>query len=70
MLGPPILYINDLAANVKSYIKYFANDTMLYSIVSDPLLFAEELNRDLHIICKWTEQWKMSFNPETQTNKL
>ena len=37
---------------------------MLYSIVSDPLASAAELNHDLEQINAWAYQWKMSFNPD------
>ena len=37
---------------------------MLYSIVKDPIDTANNLNHDLEIICQWTHQWKMEFNPD------
>ena len=38
VLGPLLflIYINDLEINIKSNIKFFADDTMLFSIVKDP----------------------------------
>ena len=42
----------------------FADDTSLFSIVSDPLETANILNEDLDIIQSWAEQWKMAFNPD------
>ena len=38
VLGPLLylVYINDLERNIKSNIKFFADDTMLFSIVKDP----------------------------------
>ena len=56
-------YINDLERNIKSNIKFFADDTMLISIVNDPAISANRLNHDLHIIQQWADQWKMEFNP-------
>ena len=52
VLGPLLflIYINDLEANIQSSIKFFADDTMLYSIISDPLASAAELNHDLEQI--------------------
>ena len=53
-----LILINDLEANLKSSIKFFADDTLLYSMVSNPLLSAEELN----VVSKWANQWKVSCN--------
>ena len=66
VLGPLLflIYINDLECGIKSQIKFFADDTSLYSVVHDPTVSAEELNHDLEIINKWATQWKMSFNPD------
>ena len=66
VLGPLLflIYINDLETNIKSNINFFADDTMLYSIVKDPLSSADDLNNDLELIRKWAHQWKMEFNPD------
>ena len=66
VLGPLLflIYINDLEKNIKSKIKFFADDTMLFSIVKDPVISADELNHDLDIIYQWAYQWKMEFNPD------
>ena len=45
-----LIYINNLERNIKSNIKLFADDTMLFSIVKDPTISANNLNCDLHII--------------------
>ena len=37
---------------------------MLFSIVKDPLLSANDLNHDLDLISQWAHQWKMEFNPD------
>ena len=49
---------------LKSNVKFFADDTMLFCIVNDPLIFANELNHDLNIINQWAYQWTMEFNPD------
>ena len=40
------------------------DDTMLFSIVKDPTISANNLNHDLDIIQQWAYQWKMEFNPD------
>jgi hypothetical protein len=66
VLGPLLflIYINDLENDIKSSVKFFADDTSLFSIVTNPVLSASELNSDLKIIEKWAYQWKMLFNPD------
>ena len=66
VLGPLLflVYINDLEVGIKSTVKFFADDTSIYSIVYDPVISAAELNHDLDLIKKWAHQWKMSFNPD------
>ena len=60
-----LVYINDLATNLKSNFKLFNDDTSLFSIVSDPLLTANILNKYLEK--GWAEQWKMALNPDQQS---
>ena len=66
VLGPLLflIYINDLERGILSKIKFFADDTSLYSIVEDPITSATELNHDLGIISNWAWLWKMRFNPD------
>ena len=66
VLGPLLflVYINDLESNIKSNIKFFADDTMLFSIVEDPVTSAYNLNRDLGMIYQWAHQWKMEFHTD------
>ena len=66
ILGPLLflIYINDLKAGIKSNIKFFADDTSLFSIVNDIGIQADELNLDLNIISQWAFQWKICFKPE------
>ena len=66
VLGPLLflIYINDLEQNINSGIKFFADDTMLYSIVHDEHTTAIDLNQDLQTITNWANQWKMAFNPD------
>ena len=66
VIGPTLflIYIDDLERNIKSNIKFFADDTMLFSIVKDPVISANNLNHDLGTIQQWAYQWKMEFNPD------
>ena len=74
VLGPPLflIYINDLERTIKSNVIFFADDTMLFSIVNDPVISANELNQDLKVINQWAYQGKMEFNPDPnkQATKL
>ena len=66
VLGPLLflLYINDLGKNITSNINFFADDTMRFSILEDPVVSANDLNHDLDLIYRWTYQWKIEFNPD------
>ena len=59
-----LIYINDLESNIKSNVKFFADDTMLFSIVKNPEITANCLNHDLEVIHQWAHQWKLEFNPD------
>ena len=65
ILGPLLflIYINDLAENLSSNPKLFADGTSLFSVVRDLKISANEINDDLKKIEAWAHQWKMSFNP-------
>ena len=55
---------NDLERNIKSNVKFFADGTMLFSIVKNPELSTNNLNHDLGVIHQWAHQWKLEFNPD------
>ena len=57
-----LIFINDLVRNIKSNIKFFADDALLFSVVNDTALSANDLNHNLNIIQQWAYQWKMEFN--------
>ena len=66
VLGPLLflIYINDLEKYIKSNVNIFADGTMLFSVVNNPAISANELNHDLKVISQWAYQWKMKFNPD------
>ena len=66
ILGPLLflIYINDISVDLESNVKLFADDTSLFSVISDPTISARLLNNDLEKIQQWAFQWKMSFNPD------
>ena len=55
VLGPLLflIYINDLEKNIKSNVIFFADDTMLFSVVNNPTISANILNHDLKDISQW-----------------
>ena len=66
VLGPLLflIYVNDLEKNIKSNIKFLADDIMLFSIVKHPVISANDLNHDLKVIHEWAYQWKLEYNPD------
>ena len=58
------IYINDIADNIMSDIKRFADGTSVFIAVFDTDISAEVLNQDLRAVQDWAYQWKMSFNPD------
>ena len=61
VLGPLLffIYINDLERDIISNTKFFADDTMLFSIVKVPVISANDSNHGLNIVHRWAHQWKM-----------
>ena len=62
---PFLLYINDLTENLHSNPKLFADDTSLFSTVTDAALLNSRLNDDLSKINNRAYEWKMSCNPDS-----
>ena len=58
VLGPKIflVYINDICSNLSTNVKFFADDTSLFSIVNDANKSFESLSNDLYIISNWAYQ--------------
>ena len=64
VLGPLLflLYVNDLPANLQSSVRLFADDALLYGIISN----VDDCNRlqaDLLEPDRWQDRWQMKFNP-------
>ena len=59
-----LIYVNDLADDLSSNTKLFADDTSLFSVMHDSVITTSELNSDLARIKQQAFQWKMRFNPD------
>ena len=59
-----LVYINDLPENIKVNMKLFADDSSLFTRVSEVNDTHRLLENDLRTIEKWAHQWKMVFNPD------
>ena len=57
-----LVFINDITDNLKSHIKLFADETMIYTVVEDPQRAAQMLNHDLNTIYEWSQTWLVNFN--------
>ena len=66
VLGPLFfrVYISDLADNLVSDVRLFADDASLLTVVYDETVSAQVLNSDLKTIEEWAYQCKMQFNPD------
>ena len=65
VLGPImfLIYINDIADNLVSITRLFADDTSLSSSSRDPNEIEDTLNKDLSEINNWSQKWLVKFNP-------
>ena len=61
VIGPALfrVYINDLPDSIRSKVRLFADDTVIYSTTDK----ADELQKDLAALEKWEKEWDMKFNP-------
>ena len=64
VLGPLLflLYVNDLPANLQSSVRLFADDALLYGIISNEV-DCNRLQADLFELERWQDRWQMKFNP-------
>ena len=63
VLGPTLflIYINDIADEVNSTMRLFADDSILYQEVKGTE-DQEQLQQDLNTVFAWADKWQMSFN--------
>ena len=64
VLGPLLflLYVNDLPENLQSSVRLFADDALLYGIISSED-DCDKLQADLSELECWQDRWQMKFNP-------
>lgn len=65
VLGPILflIFINDLPQRVRSHCRLFADDCLLYRVISG-LLDCIQLQRDLTSLEEWSKTWGLHFNPK------
>jgi len=65
VLGPSLFlfYINDMPEGVKSTVRLFADDTIVYVTISNDT-DAANLQNDLDKLAEWEEKWLMKFHLE------
>ena len=65
MLGPLLflIYVNDIADNLLSFTRLYANDSSLYYSDSSTNDIEGIINHDLNLISNWSKQWLVKFNP-------
>ena len=63
VLGPVLflIFINDLPDNIRSSVRLFADDCVLYRNIKSPL-DCHILQDDLNSLAKWETDWQMEFN--------
>ena len=59
---PFLLYINDITKPIKSTIRLYADNILLYRVI-DSVDDHYNLQRDLTSLEIWSDTWQMKFNP-------
>ena len=65
VIGPILflIYINDLPEEVKSTVRLFADDTIMYMTMTSTN-DAALLQKDLDNLASWEKKWQMQFHPQ------
>ena len=65
VLGPPLFlyYINDIAQNLSSTVRLFADDTIAYLTINSKE-DSKILQKDLNTLELWETKWLMEFHPQ------
>ena len=63
VLGPVLflIFINDLPENIRSSVRLFADDCVLYRNIESPMDY-QILQDDLNSLAQWETDWQMKFN--------
>ena len=63
VLGPVLflIFVNDLPENIRSSVRLFADDCVLYRNIESPT-DCQILQDDLNSLAKWETDWQMKFN--------
>jgi hypothetical protein len=72
ILGPLLflVYMNDIAVDLRSSVNHFVDDTSLYLIVDYPVIAADILQSDINKISSWADKWLVKFNPSKSETML
>ena len=57
-----LYFINDLPSVVKSKIRMYANDTLIYNTIHN-INNCLQLQSDIYKLERWAKTWQMDFNP-------
>ena len=65
VLGPLLflVYINDIAKQLLSLTRLFADDSSLFYAAANIADIAGIINHDLQLLSNWAKQWLVTFNP-------
>ena len=58
--GPISLFVNDLPENIRSSVRLFADDCVLYRNIESPI-GCQILQDDLNSLAQWEADWQMKF---------